>query len=411
MDQEDLKQLLADGVDNDSDLVVLCGIVRLIEDKPKEAAVLLMQVLHERGLYVKAREQTLEALRIASPNLTRRNGVAFLFLHSLSEDDRMSLILKDAGYISVPTFLAFGRVRMRLVCFGLSAELLWSAWRAVDNRDGLMEDLFEKSEEARSEWAARVPDCALFFAERRFLLGNEQWVRVVQAFALQLNCMKLVTFLREQNVYRAHFNTELAMRRVRSAAIVRMLLKEGIQTRDGISLLSSALSPSIADEFLAAGVSIKQLGESVFLPNVAVLRHLYRVRKNEMHEALPLAKVLAVLSRGFESVWCHEYLEVMEEVFGMDAIRAAAVWVEAKSGWWSFGVVSAMLTRRWICRSDVSLFGPLRCFWRPHTHFLADDSVKQCVIAALLALRRTCRVPRDIRYMLLVYSFGHLMNN
>ncbi len=45
--------------------------------------------------------------------------------------------------------------------------------------------------------------------------------------------------------------------------------------------------------------------------------------------------------------------------------------------------------------------------WRPRTHYASQTKLKQRVVTALLCFKRACpRLPRDIRHILLIQSFG-----
>ncbi len=47
--------------------------------------------------------------------------------------------------------------------------------------------------------------------------------------------------------------------------------------------------------------------------------------------------------------------------------------------------------------------------WRQHTHCLSPVRITECVVMALLCLKRACaRLPRDMRRLLLLEAFGEM---
>ncbi len=159
----------------------------------------------------------------------------------------------------------------------------------------------------------------------------------------------------------------------------------------------------MVDVLIAAGAK-PELLNGLRVPSVAALRRLL-----ELHPVLMKAKFSgeAILSRGEEVDGIpEEALDYARLMRDFDYPTPTVAHLKDANG----NVACALFTFQYThvrprLRSGLSA----EMLWRPFTHYACPQSLHDCVVTALLAMRRVClRVPRDIRNLLLMRAFGEI---
>ncbi len=249
-----------------------------------------------------------------------------------------------------------------------------------------------------------------FVLEQERAEGLDDMQRDVQAAAFRCSSAAVLAWLMREGYYNASRNTASSLVTYGNEMGLKLLLGQGFDVNaaneEGEQPLTQATF-EMADVLLRAGAKIERLTGTV-LPWVGSLKRMLQFDRVKTMTVFSADVLISLWCRHNDSQWMFLPLLKLMRKFDYpapDLSRLHPVCQEKLS----FALFTFQFTsvrpRRVLSRSQ--FYGDM--LWRPHTHYACDDSTRARVMTALLCLKRICsRLPRDLRNVLLLKSFGSL---